>query len=290
VGALLTSGDRDQTLALAEASRPRLRFLLTDGRAMVEEGDAGYEDFGDPVGNVPFEMDYVSALDRAWPTLTVLQRDLLSALVVAPDNELSAGQIARLLGLAHHAGVNSAIVSLAKALTKAAGVEPPKRSNGSSRWWHVVAEGRYSGDGRRFLWRLRPALVGASLKAGFGTSIGFADAQEEHGNLFVEGALKTIQVNAYERNPVARRRCIEHYGMACSVCGHRLGAIYGPIAEDVIHVHHLRPLSECGGTDYEIDPIAELRPVCPNCHVVLHLRRPPYSIEDLRAVLADRRD
>lgn len=256
---------------------------------MDDERDADYEDFGDPVGNVPFEIDYEAALERSRSALTVLQRDLLSALLVAPSNELSAGQIARLLGLTHHAGVNSAIVGLAKALTRAVGVAPPMRSDGTSRWWHVVAEGRYSQDRKRFLWRLRPALVEAAAKAGLST-VRFADAQEEGDRLLVEGALKTIQVNAYERNPVARRRCIEHHGTACSACGERLAAIYGPIADDVIHVHHLRPLSQCGGADYEVDPITELRPVCPNCHVVLHLRRPPYSIEELRAVLAERRD
>jgi 5-methylcytosine-specific restriction enzyme A len=28
-----------------------------------------------------------------------------------------------------------------------------------------------------------------------------------------------------------------------------------------------------------------LRPVCPNCHAVLHLRTPPFSIDEARAML-----
>jgi hypothetical protein len=39
----------------------------------------------------------------------------------------------------------------------------------------------------------------------------------------------------------------------------------------VIHVHHLRPQSSIGKR-YRVNPIADLRPVCPNCHMVLHLR------------------
>lgn len=34
-----------------------------------------------------------------------------------------------------------------------------------------------------------------------------------------EGAVRKVLVNAYERNPEARRRCIEHYGSDCFVCG-----------------------------------------------------------------------
>jgi predicted HNH restriction endonuclease len=246
-----------------------------------------YDDFGDPVGNVAFEMDYAAALERSASSLTTLQTDLLTALVAAPGNELSAGQIARLLGLAHHAGLNSAIVGLAKTLTRAVGVEPPKRANGTPRWWHVVAEGRHGDD--RFLWRLRPTLRDAAILAGFGACTDAAFPEESAANPLFEGALKTVRVNAYERNPVARRRCIEHHGTACAVCGQKLSDIYGPIADGVIHVHHLRPLSLCGGVDYLVDPITELRPVCPNCHVVLHLRQPPLTIEELRALRSERR-
>ena len=55
---------------------------------------------------------------------------------------------------------------------------------------------------------------------------------------------------------------------------------YGEVAEGLIHVHHLRSLSEVG-EEYIVDPIADLRPVCPNCHAVLHTRTPPFSIEEV---------
>lgn len=103
-------------------------------------------------------------------------------------------------------------------------------------------------------------------------------------NLFPEGAVRRVLVNAYERSPAARRRCIEHHGTGCSVCGFDFQVSYGHAAEGFIHVHHLKPLVEIGD-DYLVDPINDLRPVCPNCHAVLHMRSPAYSIEEVRRKL-----
>lgn len=99
-----------------------------------------------------------------------------------------------------------------------------------------------------------------------------------------EGARLVVQVSAFERNPIARRKCISHYGTSCSVCGFNFGATYGSSAENYIHVHHLKPLASIGA-EYVIDPINDLRPVCANCHAVIHLRQPPYSIEEVKAML-----
>lgn len=101
-----------------------------------------------------------------------------------------------------------------------------------------------------------------------------------------EGAVRQVTVNAYERNPEARLRCIKHYGALCYICGFDCAAIYGPIGEGLIHVHHLKPFSEIE-EEYEVDPIADLRPVCPNCHAVIHRRNPPFSIEEIKAILND---
>lgn len=255
-------------------------------------GDQSFDDFGDPSGNVPFEMDYALALERVLGRLTWIQRGVLEALVDAPEDGLSGKQIATLLGLEHHAGVNGAIVGLAKRLTKAVGVEPPKRSltttRSVERWWHVVALGR-TAPGNRFIWRLRPELCDAARAAGLGADAESAFAEERDEGKLREGALRLVRVNAYERHPLARRRCIEHHGTACAVCAVSLAAVYGPLAEGLIQVHHLRPISERGGVEHELDPIADLRPVCPNCHVVLHRTTPPLTIEELRALVLARR-
>lgn len=100
----------------------------------------------------------------------------------------------------------------------------------------------------------------------------------------VEGSVSRVLVNAYERNPKARQRCIEAHGTACSICEFCFGTRYGPEAEGYIHVHHLRPLSEVGG-EYVIDPVVDRRPVCPNCHAVLHLGGRCRSIDEVKRLL-----
>lgn len=99
--------------------------------------------------------------------------------------------------------------------------------------------------------------------------------------VFVEGGVTPVMANRYERDRKARQRCIEHWGTDCSVCGFSFEAVYGPLGKGYVQVHHLRELSSIGRT-YVVDPVADLRPVCPNCHAMLHQRRPALSIAALR--------
>lgn len=99
-----------------------------------------------------------------------------------------------------------------------------------------------------------------------------------------EGAVCQVVLNAYERNLVARARCIAHYGLSCVACGFNFGAVYGSLAEGLIHVHHIKPLSEIRAK-YEVDPLADLRPVCPNCHAVIHRGGKSRSIQEVRRLL-----
>lgn len=97
-----------------------------------------------------------------------------------------------------------------------------------------------------------------------------------------EGAKKTIIIDAYERNPKARKKCIEHYGTKCFVCSFDFNKFYGEeVAQNYIHVHHLTPIHEIG-EEYEVNPIEDLRPVCPNCHAMIHRKNPPYTIEEIK--------
>lgn len=100
----------------------------------------------------------------------------------------------------------------------------------------------------------------------------------------LEGMLRRVFVNKYERNPKARAACLAHYGCRCMVCGMQFESVYGKKAKDVIHVHHLIPLSTVSA-EYRVNPITDLRPVCPNCHVVIHLRVPPFPIEEVKEML-----
>jgi 5-methylcytosine-specific restriction enzyme A len=103
---------------------------------------------------------------------------------------------------------------------------------------------------------------------------------------FREGAAVQVLVNRYESDPAARQVCIKHYGTTCIACGVSLAQLYGPEAEGLIHVHHLTPLANLGAQSI-VDPVRDLRPVCPNCHAVIHLTDPPRAIEAVRAMLCE---
>ncbi|HEX7407975.1 MAG TPA: HNH endonuclease [Candidatus Binatia bacterium] len=101
---------------------------------------------------------------------------------------------------------------------------------------------------------------------------------------FFEGATRQVSVNSYERNPYARHQCIEHYGCRCCACGFDFEKAYGQLGQGFIHVHHLKPLSEIR-EQYEIDPITDLRPICPNCHTMIHRGSEMLTIEELRPLI-----
>jgi 5-methylcytosine-specific restriction enzyme A len=69
------------------------------------------------------------------------------------------------------------------------------------------------------------------------------------------------------------------------VCEMSFGDRYGETMKDFIHVHHLEPLSAIA-MEYRVDPIKDLRPVCPNCHSVIHRGASLLSIEQARALLS----
>lgn len=97
----------------------------------------------------------------------------------------------------------------------------------------------------------------------------------------VEGARKRVTVNIYERNPKAREECLKEHGYECAVCEMSFEEYYGDIGRRFIHVHHIKELSSISG-EYEIDPVKDLCPVCPNCHAMLHKKKPAFSVDELR--------
>lgn len=108
-------------------------------------------------------------------------------------------------------------------------------------------------------------------------------------DVYAEGAVKQINVNAYERDLGARKACIEYYRkqygnkVVCWICGFDFGDFYCDAMMDKIHVHHRKLLSEIK-KEYQVDPIKDLIPVCPNCHYTIHvLDCTPEYLKDLRA-------
>jgi len=99
-----------------------------------------------------------------------------------------------------------------------------------------------------------------------------------------EGLVKKILVSIYERNTIAREMCIKYYGAKCQICGFDFEEKYGDIGKGFIHVHHKVDISTIG-KEYEVDFKKDLIPVCPNCHAMLHKRKPAYSIDDLKQLI-----
>lgn len=103
-------------------------------------------------------------------------------------------------------------------------------------------------------------------------------------NSFSEGATSYVSVTRYERNPFARKACLEHYGYTCIICDFNFEKFYGEVGKGLIHVHHLFEISS-QKSEHKIDPIIDLRPVCPNCHAIIHRKKPSYTIEEIRKMV-----
>ncbi|WPC75407.1 HNH endonuclease [Vibrio porteresiae] len=92
----------------------------------------------------------------------------------------------------------------------------------------------------------------------------------------------------YERNQKAKVACFEKYGTTCVICRFNAEDTYGKEARNIIHIHHLTPISEVG-SEYKVDPVADLRPVCPNCHAVIHRNNGCDEIENVKLMLSRQR-
>jgi 5-methylcytosine-specific restriction protein A len=104
-----------------------------------------------------------------------------------------------------------------------------------------------------------------------------------------EGARTRIEVNRYERDRRNRAAALAIHGYSCKACKLDMEERYGSAAAGMMEVHHVTPVSQVG-EDYIIDPRTDLTPLCPNCHAVAHRRNPPYSVDDLREMLASTHD
>lgn len=108
----------------------------------------------------------------------------------------------------------------------------------------------------------------------------------------VEGRLIEGWSTHRERDPENRARCLAAHGYRCAVCTMSFAEEYGEIGEGFIHIHHEQPLAASDmETGTEHDPVSSMKPVCPNCHAMLHrgkdaTRAEVRSIAELKALRA----
>ncbi len=202
-----------------------------------------------------------------------------------------ASVLAIILGVAGgHPVLNLQIFRLGKRIiNRLPNVKFPLSKSGSIQYWHIPFWAEDADKKGQYIWELRPELkeaVGKLLTMGEfipNTMMPEEISEEESKSLF-EGAKRQITVNDYERNPQARKVCIEYYGVSCQICGFDFGKFYGNQFEGIIRVLHKKPISELKD-NYQINPKKDLIPVCPNCHSAVHSRILPYRSEELKCMI-----
>lgn len=97
---------------------------------------------------------------------------------------------------------------------------------------------------------------------------------------------RTHQSEQRVRNQKLRHNCISRYGCQCYVCKFAFSQKYGETGEGFIEIHHINPLSK--KQPDEPTYVNELRPVCANCHRMLHRKNLDgtfHTTESLRKVI-----
>lgn len=160
---------------------------------------------------VPTSQEYVKAFNR----LTDISADQVNILRLhyhAQDRTLTARQLARSMGHRHYGVANSFYGRLGRLVGEQLDFNPMKERLGT-----LVTFDKRCGE---WHWLMRPEVAEAIESLGWVDGIGQLMAEEIFVNdALFEGAACRVWVNAYERNLEARRRCIEHHGATCGICG-----------------------------------------------------------------------
>lgn len=207
---------------------------------------------------------------------------IFQALYSFQDHKAFASQIALILETTHPP-LNLEIGRYAKRIAEHYDINLTARNAEKFKFWDLFFNGW--DEGTKFVWQLRPELVEALIAADLtGDEIYPDELPAENTEELFEGVKRTVTVNSYERNSKARQLCVKHWKAICAVCTFDFEKTYGEIGKGFIHVHHLTPVSQIGKA-YQVNPINDLIPVCPNCHSMLHRQEPPLTINELKTLL-----
>lgn len=231
--------------------------------------------------------EYVYGLRAIENKINEKQKNLLIAHFRSPLRRATTKDLSQAIGVKGHSAVILYYVNLAKIFCDVTGEQPDIRTSGpqkgKERWWAIWSKGWR--EDRGYIWELLPQVAEAiEIMEWIGSEeLKYPDELLVNEQIF-EGAVRKTIINSYERNPKARKACIEHYGSSCAVCGFDFGKTYGLHAKGYIHVHHIVPLAEVR-EEYEVDSVKDLRPVCPNCHSMLHLSGSCSTIDEVRSLM-----
>lgn len=236
--------------------------------------------------------EYIVAFQKIAHEVSEIEYRILGALYNSPSRTSFASKIAADANVSGGwRAINSHFGRLSRRISETLGCREPYRlPDGQSRWWPALSIGHRTYYGYR--WELLTEVASALEELGWvgedksQTVDRSPEVRGPYDITLLEGAPIVRRTILYERNPRARELCLQVYGTACSVCGLDFGRVYGVEVEGYIHVHHTRPLATIGA-EYEIDPVEDLRPVCPNCHAVIHQGGKLRSIDEVRAMLTN---
>jgi hypothetical protein len=100
-----------------------------------------------------------------------------------------------------------------------------------------------------------------------------------------EGARRLVAHLRRERNQtLVRKKKKLAQSLCCEACAFSFQVAYGENAAEYCEVHHLLPLAEAENS--RTTRMQDLAILCANCHRVVHLRNPPYSLPELKEMLS----
>lgn len=212
-------------------------------------------------------------------SISEVQGDILRLHYGALDRTVTATQLARALNYSSHSTINGIYGRLAHSVAEYLGYRP------EGIWLGTLVSFEKIGE---WHWTMHANVAEALETLGWvsvklPSEIDVSNEPDEP-NTFYEGASRQVTLTVYERNPLARQRCLEAHGDICCICRFDFDRRYYSLTKRIIHVHHEVPLATVG-QKHHIDPVTDMKPVCPNCHAVIHSRTPPYTIEEVRNML-----
>ncbi len=110
-------------------------------------------------------------------------------------------------------------------------------------------------------------------------------------DMISEGKPFKKEATIRKRSKKLREASIEYYRKSdgkiyCSACGFCFENKYGDIGKDYIEIHHEKPIFQFSDDDFDTfisEAVTKLRPLCANCHRMIHRNRNrPLSIDELK--------
>ena len=111
-------------------------------------------------------------------------------------------------------------------------------------------------------------------------------------DIITEGKISTKTAVVKERSQKLRKAAIEYYTkdekIICSVCGFDFKKTYGNLGDGYIQMHHENPIyqySDDGFEEYISEAIKNMKPLCANCHCMVHRNKNNViSITELKSI------